>query len=73
MLKSPLIKHVHLSDNDGSYDNHNAIGSANIDFKSLFKELNNRDYNGILVVEVNDPKAVTESLDYLKNNFKNLF
>jgi sugar phosphate isomerase/epimerase len=73
MLKSPLIKHVHLSDNDGSFDNHNAIGSANIDFKSLFKELNNRDYNGILVVEVNDPKAVTESLDYLKNNFKNLF
>ena len=73
MLKSPLIKHVHLSDNDGSFDNHNAIGSANIDFKSLFKELNNRDYNGILVVEVKDPEAVNESLDYIKNNFKNLF
>jgi sugar phosphate isomerase/epimerase len=73
MLRSPLIKHIHLSDNDGSFDNHNAIGSVNIDFKSLFKELNNLNYNGILVVEVKDPKAVTESLDYLKNNFKDLF
>ena len=73
MLKSPLIEHVHLSDNDGSFDNHNAIGSVNIDFESLFKELMNRDYNGILVVEVKDPKAVGESLDYIKNNFKNLF
>jgi sugar phosphate isomerase/epimerase len=73
MLKSPLIKHVHLSDNDGSYDNHNAIGSVNIDFKSLFKELNNKDYKGILVIEVKDPEAVGESLDYIKNNFKNLF
>ncbi len=73
MLQSPLIKHIHLSDNDGSFDNHNAIGSVDIDFNSLFKELNNINYNGILVVEVKDPKAVTESLDYLKSNFKNLF
>jgi sugar phosphate isomerase/epimerase len=73
MLQSPLIKHIHLSDNDGSFDNHNAIGSVNIDFETLFKELNNRNYHGILVVEVKDPESVTESLDYLKNNFKNLF
>ena len=73
MLKSSHIKHIHLSDNDGSFDNHNAIGSVNIDFKTLFKELNNRNYRGILVVEVKDPESVTESLNYLKNNFKNLF
>ena len=66
MLKSPLIKHVHLSDNDGSFDNHNAIGSVNIDFKSLFKELDNRNYKGILVVEVKDPEAVNEILVYQK-------
>ncbi len=73
MLKSPLIKHIHLSDNDGSFDNHNAIGSVDIDFKSLFNELNKISYDGILVVEVKDPQAVTESLNYLKNNFNNLF
>jgi len=73
MLRSPRIKHIHLSDNDGSFDNHNAIGSANIDFKSLFKELIKIRYNGILVVEVKDPQAVSESLDFLENNFKELF
>ena len=68
MLISPRIKHIHLSDNDGSFDNHNAIGSAGIDFKSLFKEINRIGYDGILVVEVKDTQAVTESLDFLKNN-----
>jgi sugar phosphate isomerase/epimerase len=69
MLKSPLIKHIHLSDNDGSFDNHNAIGSASIDFKSLFSELERIGYDEILVVEVKDPKAVTESLNFLENEF----
>ncbi len=73
MLKSPRIKHIHLSDNDGSFDNHNAIGSGDIDFESLFNELTRIKYDGILVVEVNDPQAVSESLDFLKNNFKELF
>ena len=70
MLKSPRIKHIHLSDNDGSYDSHCAIGSADIDFKLLFKELKSINYDGILVVEVKDPSAVTESLDYIKNELK---
>ena len=73
MLHSPLIKHIHLSDNDGSFDNHNSIGSGDIDFKSLFNELKKISYKGILVVEVKDPKSVIESLDYLENNFKDLF
>ena len=69
MLKSPRIKHIHLSDNDGSFDNHNAIGSESIDFKSLFNELKRIGYDGILVVEVKDPEAVSESLNFLKNEF----
>lgn len=73
MLRSPRIKHIHLSDNDGSFDNHNALGSADIDFKSLFKELKRIRYDGILVVEVSDPQAVSESLDFLEDNFYELF
>jgi sugar phosphate isomerase/epimerase len=69
MLESPRIKHIHLSDNDGSFDNHNAIGSESIDFKSLFNELKRIGYDGILVVEVKDPEAVSESLNFLKNEF----
>jgi sugar phosphate isomerase/epimerase len=70
MLRSPRIKHIHLSDNDGSFDNHNALGSASIDFEYLFKELRRIGYDGILVIEVKDSQAVSESLDFLKNKFK---
>lgn len=68
MLNSSRIKHIHLSDNDGSYDSHCAIGSEDINFKLLFEELKSINYDGILVVEVKDTSAVTESLDYIKNN-----
>jgi len=70
MLNSSRINHIHLSDNDGSFDTHNAIGSANIDFKSLFDQLKTKNYDGILVVEVKDPQAVTESLNFIKNELK---
>lgn len=68
MLESPRIRHIHLSDNDRSYDNHDAIGSKNLDFESLFKNLKSRRYDGVLVVEVKDPIAVSESLDFIENN-----
>lgn len=70
MLESPRIRHIHLSDNDGSFDNHDAIGSKNLDFESLFKGLKRIKYDGVLVVEVKDPSAVSKSMDFLKNNLK---
>lgn len=68
MLNSPRIKHIHLSDNDGSYDDHDAIGSKTLDFETLFNDLKKIDYDGVLVVEVKDPQAVSESLRFLKNH-----
>ncbi len=70
MLNSSRIKHIHLSDNDGSFDNHEAIGSADIDFKSFLNQLKTKNYDGILVVEVKDAQAVTESLEFIKNELK---
>ena len=60
------IGHIHLSDNDGSFDNHNAVGSKNIDFKSLFEGLNEKKFGGVLVIEVSNLDEVLESLDYIK-------
>lgn len=73
MLKCSRIRHIHLSDNDGSYDSHNALGNneengKGINFKSLFNGLKNIKYDGLLVVEVEDPESVAESLIYLKGN-----
>ncbi len=66
MLKYNDIGHIHLSDNDGSFDNHNAVGSKDIDFKLLFKGLNKKNFDGILVIEVTNQDEVLESLDYIK-------
>lgn len=66
MLKYDNIRHVHLSDNDGSFDNHNAVGSKDIDFKSLFEGLNKKKFDGVLVIEVTNPDEILESIDYIK-------
>jgi sugar phosphate isomerase/epimerase len=71
MLKYPKIKHVHLSDNDGSYDSHQALGSRDgdgIDFPALFQGLKKKDYQGFLVVEVEEPGDVKQSVEFLDNN-----
>lgn len=72
MLKYSHIKHVHLSDNDGSYDSHHALGNNiddnGLDFNSLISGLRKVRYDGQLVVEVEEPSAVEESIDYLTNH-----
>lgn len=69
MLNSNRIKHIHLSDNDGSWDNHDALGYGTLNFEELFKELKNINYDDILVIEVKSPKEVENSLTFLRNKF----
>jgi sugar phosphate isomerase/epimerase len=66
MLKSSRVKHVHLSDNDGSFDQHHALGSADIDFESVIGGLQKLNYQGILVVEVKGAADIKPSLNYLQ-------
>jgi sugar phosphate isomerase/epimerase len=65
MLKYDNIGHIHLSDNDGSFDNHDAIGSKNIDFELLFKRLNKEKFEGICVIEVKQQDEILNSLHYI--------
>lgn len=71
MLTYSRVKHVHLSDNDGTYDSHHALGNNNgsngLDFNLLLKGLKKVNYDGQLVVEVENPSAVDESVAYLEN------
>lgn len=71
MLKYPNIKHVHLSDNDGTYDSHQALGNRfddGIDFPILLRGLKKRGYEGFLVVEVEEPGFVKQSVEFLDDN-----
>jgi len=65
MLKYDNLEHIHLSDNDGSFDNHDAIGSKNIDFHSLFNGLKKINFHGICVIEVKQQDEILESLNYI--------
>jgi len=66
MFDYSLIKHVHLSDNDGTFDQHNALGTGNIDFNSIFKNMAEAQYDGIVMVEVKDPRDVIQSLNFIE-------
>lgn len=48
---SKHIKHVHLTDNFGSYDSHLPPGMGNVPFKQYFEELKKRGYKGETIVE----------------------
>ncbi|MGB9937969.1 MAG: sugar phosphate isomerase/epimerase family protein [Methanobacterium sp.] len=71
MLKYDNIGHIHLSDNDGSFDNHDALGTKDIDFKSLFRMLKKINFKGICVIEVKDKDEILESFNYVKSLLKN--
>ncbi len=67
MFESDNIHHIHLSDNDGSYDMHDSLGSHNIDFVKIFDILKKKKYDDICVIEVNTKQEVLRSIEYLKN------
>ena len=67
MFESDNIHHIHLSDNDGSFDMHDALGSQNIDFVKIFDILKEKKYDDILVIEVKSLSNVYKSIDYLKS------
>ncbi|WP_414469384.1 sugar phosphate isomerase/epimerase family protein [Methanobacterium sp. ACI-7] len=71
IFKYDSIGHIHLSDNDGSFDNHDALGTKNIDFKSLFKGLKKIKFDGICVIEVKEKEEILESFNYIKSILKN--
>ncbi len=72
MLHTDYLGHVHLSDNDGSFDNHEALGKCNIDFENFLKKLKKKNYSGILTIEVKNESEVLESLDYLRELLKKI-
>ena len=64
----PTVKHIHLSDNDGSFDSHLALGEGNIDFKTFINKFESEKYEGIYMLEITD--SVEESYNYIKKVLK---
>lgn len=63
------IKHIHAHDNMGDDDSHLPLGEGNIQLKDIVNTFEEKNYDGIYMIEVNDKDSIKKSLEYLKNNF----
>ena len=63
------IKHIHMHDNFGDDDAHLPFGEGSIDLKSIFHKLEEKNYDGIYIIEVNDYDSIEKSYEYMKKNF----
>ena len=65
-LSQPFLKHIHLNDNNGNWDEHLALGNGNIDFTNWIKGLNvipNLQY----VIELTETEDILFSLQKLES------
>ena len=63
------IKHIHIHDNFGDEDAHLALGEGSIELKYIVNNLEEKNYDGIYIIEVNDYDSIKKSYEYMKKNF----
>lgn len=64
----PFIKEVHLHDNDGSGDDHLAIGDGNVDFDTVFKMTD--ELNCVYTIEAHTVENARKSLERIEKYIK---
>lgn len=64
----PFLKQLHLHDNDGTWDDHLAIGDGKIDFESLFEYVEGNRLRPIITIEAHKERWLWQSLDALSKS-----
>ena len=64
----PFLKELHLHDNDGTSDDHLAIGAGEIDFESLFEYVEENRLRPIMTLEAHKEKWIWQSLEALSGS-----
>lgn len=59
---APYLVNVHLHDNNGTKDEHLALGQGNIDFKNVLKTLDAVQYSGPFILEVKSWAGLQSSI-----------
>lgn len=79
LAKEKVLNHIHIEDIKDKVHFHLIPGVGDIDFKPIFKALEEVDYQGCISVELytlwnkNPDQACKKSYKYLMNNFKKYF
>jgi len=66
MLPPDKIGEIHLSDNDGSDDQHLPLGEGNIDLDGLFRKIEQLRVTPVITLEPKDFAGAKKSMAYLK-------
>jgi len=61
----PFLRELHLHDNDGTRDDHLAIGAGKIDFDSVFEYVEENHLSPIMTLEAHKEKWIWQSLKVL--------
>lgn len=64
----PLIHHVHINDNDGTHDLHQAVGQGSIDWKAFDRGMRQFEHPVSLLIETSSVESQRQSLRYLETN-----
>lgn len=64
-ILAPCLRHLHLHDNDGSFDQHLGLGKGKIDLDYLFKRLESLGLNVGITIEPHRRSDRQASLDFL--------
>lgn len=62
---SPYIKHMHINDNDGISDLHNAVGDGSIDWQQFNSLMRQFDIEASVLIEVRGKEKLERSLGYM--------
>lgn len=64
----PFLKELHLHDNNGTWDDHLAIGAGKIDFEFLFEYMEENRLRPIITLEAHEEEWIWQSLESLSKS-----
>lgn len=67
-VMGPFLKELHLHDNDGTRDDHLAIGAGKIDFEYVFEYVEKNGLNPIMTLEAHKEKWIWQSIKVLSRS-----
>lgn len=63
---APYIRYIHLSDNQGMYDDHMAVGDGAVNFKLMQDKIIEHGIDADYTLEVGNREKICRSVDYLQ-------
>ena len=62
------LRHLHLHDNDGSFDQHRGLGRGSIPWEALFTTLRQLDLRPSVTLEPHSQESLEQSLTFIEHN-----